>query len=220
MEYIKTIIDFLLHFDRHLSFIVSNFGVWTYLLLFLIIFAETGLVITPFLPGDSLIFIVGAFSAVGSFNVFLVFALLSAAAIAGDSLNYAIGKRVGPKVFKYENARFLKKDYLIRTQRFYDKYGPVTIILARFVPIVRTFAPFVAGIGKMNYAKFIAYNCIGGIGWVAIFLFAGFCLGNIPFVKDNFTFVVYIIIFLSILPIVLKFAKHKLAKQKVIAKTE
>ena len=169
--------------------------------------AETGLVVTPFLPGDSLLFAVGTFAAIGSLNVFWSFSILSLAAVLGDSLNYSIGKFLGKKALEY-NTRVIKKEYIDKTQEFYKKYGAKTIVLARFVPIVRTFAPFVAGAGRMNYLKFLAYNVLGGILWVAIFVFSGYYFGNIPIVKENFSIVIMIIIILSIVPIIFEFWKH------------
>lgn len=208
MGLINNLIDFVLHLDKHLSLIIQNFGVWTYLLLFLIIFAETGIVVTPFLPGDSLLFAVGTFSALGSLDVVWSFFVLSIAAIIGDSLNYSVGKFLGPKVFKYKNSKIFKKKYLDKTHNFYEKYGAKTIVLARFVPVVRTFAPFVAGVGKMNYLKFLTYNVVGGVLWVALFVFVGYFFGNIPIVKKNFTIVILIIIFLSFLPGIIEFWRH------------
>ncbi len=208
MTLIKTIIDFILHLDKYLDLIVKNFGAFTYALLFLIIFAETGLVITPFLPGDSLLFAVGTFAAIGSLNVLLLFFLLSAAAILGDSLNYSIGKFLGKKAIEHET-RFIKKEYIDKTHSFYEKYGTKTIVLARFVPIVRTFAPFVAGVGKMNYIKFLTYNVIGGVLWVATFVFGGYFFGNIPIIKNNFSIVILIIIFLSFVPAIIGFWRHR-----------
>ncbi|MDP1854341.1 MAG: DedA family protein [Candidatus Omnitrophota bacterium] len=216
MEFLQSAFDFLLHFDQYLTAITHSYGLWVYLFLFLIIFAETGFVVTPFLPGDSLLFMVGAISALGSLNIFAVFITLSLAAILGDSLNYAMGKIIGYKIFKCNNARFFKKEHLDLTQKFYEKHGAKTIILARFVPIVRTFAPFLAGVGKMDYAKFIVYNISGGIAWVAIFVFGGFSLGNIPFVKNNFSLAALIIIFVSILPIAIKFLKYRFKTGKII----
>ncbi|MFA4991588.1 MAG: DedA family protein [Candidatus Omnitrophota bacterium] len=210
MEYLQTAIEFLLHFDKHLTAIISAYGAWAYLFLFLIIFAETGLVVTPFLPGDSLLFMTGAICAQGSLNVINVFILLSAAAILGDSLNYAIGKAIGPKVFKYEKARFFKKEYLDATHRFYERHGPKTIVLARFIPMMRTFAPFVAGIGCMSYGRFFAYNVIGGIIWAALFIFGGFWFGGMPLIKDHFMLFTLFIIFLSLLPVIVKFIKVSL----------
>lgn len=207
-------VEFILHFDDHLKVIIQDYGVWVYLFLFLIVFLETGVVVTPFLPGDSLLFAVGAFAAVGALNIYWVVLLLITAAILGDSVNYTIGRFLGPKVFYKENARFLNKEYLKRTEAFYEKYGGKTIILARFIPIIRTFAPFVAGIGKMRYELFLFYNVLGGVLWVVFFTACGFFLGNIPIVKDNFSFVIIAIIFVSVLPVVLEIRKHWLEKHK------
>jgi membrane-associated protein len=209
MELIKAIIDILLHLDKHLDLVIRNYGFWTYGIFFLIIFLETGLVVTPFLPGDSLLFAAGAFAALGSLDTKWLIVLLSIAAIAGDTLNYWIGYIVGPKVFSKEKSRFLNKDYLYRTHQFYQRYGGKTIILARFIPIIRTFAPFVAGIGSMTYGRFIAYNIAGGIGWVAIFVLGGYFFGNIPSIKQNFSLVIAAIIFLSILPGIIEFLRHR-----------
>lgn len=211
MGIINNMIDFVLHLDKYLSRIIQNFGALTYFILFLIIFAETGLVAAPFLPGDSLLFAAGTFAAIGSLNVLWLFAILAAAAILGDSLNYAIGKFIGPRMFK-EHSRFLKKEYLDKTHKFYEKYGKKAIVLARFVPIVRTFAPFLAGLGKMSYAHFLFYNIFGGILWVAIFVFGGYFFGNIPLVKENFTIVIFIIIIVSFLPMLIEVYRHR--KQK------
>ncbi|UCD97706.1 MAG: DedA family protein [Chloroflexota bacterium] len=209
MEIISELVDFILHLDVHLNEIIKNFGVFTYLILFLIIFLETGVVITPFLPGDSLLFAAGSFAALGSLNIIALFLLLTAAAILGDTLNYWIGHFIGPRAFS-GNIRFLKKEYLDRTHEFYDKHGGKTIILARFIPIIRTFAPFVAGIGAMNYSRFIVYNVIGAVLWVSIFTFGGYFFGNLPFVKDNFTLVILAIIVISVLPGVFEFLREKL----------
>jgi len=209
MELIKAIIDILLHLDKHLDLVIRNYGFWTYGIFFLIIFLETGLVVTPFLPGDSLLFAAGAFAALGSLDTKWLIMLLSIAAIAGDTLNYWIGYIVGPKVFSKEKSRFLNKDYLYRTHQFYERYGGKTIILARFIPIIRTFAPFVAGIGSMTYGRFITYNIVGGIAWVAIFVLGGYLFGNIPSIKQNFSLVIAAIIFLSILPGIIEFLRHR-----------
>jgi membrane-associated protein len=208
MDLISFIVDFILHLDEHLSTIIQNYGTWTYLLLFLIIFLETGLVVTPFLPGDSLLFAAGTFAALGALNVGVLFLLLSVAAILGDTVNYWIGHYIGPRAFS-GNVRFLKKEYLDRTHDFYERHGGKTIILARFIPIIRTFAPFVAGIGAMTYPSFIAYNVIGGVLWVAIFTFGGYYFGNLPVVKENFTLVILAIIFISVLPGVIEFFKER-----------
>lgn len=209
MELITYCVDFIMHIDKHLSVLIQSYGVWTYLILFFIIFCETGLVVTPLLPGDSLLFAAGAFAAKGALDVSWLFVLLSIAAIAGDTANYWIGCYVGPKVFHKEHVRFLNKEYLDRTHQFYEKYGGKTIIIARFVPIIRTFAPFVAGIGSMTYWRFISYNVIGGIAWVALCVFAGYYFGNLPVVKNNFTFVIFAIIFISILPGVIEFLRQR-----------
>ena len=208
MELITYLIDLFLHLDKHLSVVIQTYGTWTYLLLFLIIFLETGLVVTPFLPGDSLIFAAGTFAGLGSLNVWLLFVLLTAAAIIGDTVNYWIGHFIGPRAFSGE-IRFLKKEYLDRTHAFYEKHGGKTIILARFVPIIRTFAPFVAGIGAMSYGHFITYNVVGGVVWVALFTFGGYFFGNLKFVQENFTLVVLAIIFISVLPAVVEFLKER-----------
>ena len=215
MEIISGLVDFILHLDVHLNTIIKNFGIWTYLLLFLIIFLETGVVVTPFLPGDSLLFAAGSFAALGSLNVFALFILLTLAAILGDTLNYWIGHFIGPRAFS-GNTRFLKKEYLDRTHVFYEKYGGKTIILARFIPIIRTFAPFVAGIGAMDYPHFFFYNVIGAVLWVSIFTFGGYFFGNLPFVRDNFTIVIMVIILISVLPGVFEFLREKFKSRKEI----
>ncbi len=216
MEFISYLIDLFLHLDKHLSQIIQNYGVWTYLLLFLVIFMETGFVVTPFLPGDSLLFAAGTFAspALGSsLNIFLLWALLCTAAILGDTINYWIGHFVGPKAFSGE-VRFLKVEYLDRTHEFYEKHGGKTIIIARFIPIIRTFAPFVAGIGAMNYGRFITYNVVGGVVWVTIFTFGGYYFGNLPFVKENFSLVVIAIIFISVVPMIFEFIKQRTSGAK------
>jgi len=215
MEFIKSIIDFILHIDHHLVEIVSDYQTWTYLILFLIIFAETGLVVTPFLPGDSLLFAAGAIIAKPDtgLNVFFMFMLLCVAAILGDLVNYHIGKYIGPRAFsgKY---KLLKVDYLNKTQAFYNKHGGKTIIYARFIPIIRTFAPFVAGIGTMSYTKFASFNVIGGIAWVGSFLFLGYFFGGIPVIKNNFTYVIFGIIFVSILPPIVEVIRSRTKSQQ------
>lgn len=217
MDFIYAIIDFILHIDDHLVEIVNNYQTWTYLILFLIIFAETGLVVTPFLPGDSLLFATGAIIAKPEtdLNVFVMWILLMVAGILGDMVNYHIGKYFGPKAFsgKY---KFLKKEYLEKTEKFYEKYGGKTIIYARFVPIIRTFAPFVAGVGSMSYGKFASYNVIGAILWVTSFLFIGYFFGGLPVIKDNFTIVIFAIIFLSLLPPIIEVVKEKYGKKKEV----
>lgn len=206
------LLDFLIHIDRHLAEIISEYGTLTYMILFVIVFLETGVVITPFLPGDSLLFAVGTFCAVGALDLEKVVFLLSFAAILGDTVNYWIGAMVGPKIFRKENVRFLNKKHLERTHEFYEKYGAKTIVLARFVPIIRTFAPFVAGIGRMSYGKFITYNVFGGILWVVTFSYAGYYFGNIPIVKANFSLVILCIIVLSIMPGIWEYVKVRYFK--------
>lgn len=214
LQFIKFLFEFIIHIDVHLSEIIQSYGVWTYLILFLIIFCETGLVVTPILPGDSLLFAAGTFAARGDFNVMWLFVLLSIAAVLGDTANYWVGSFVGPRIFHKEHVRFLNKEYLDRTHQFYEKYGGKTIIIARFVPIIRTFAPFVAGIGSMTYWHFFSYNVIGGIVWIAAFVFAGFYFGNINMVKNNFTMVIFAIIIISILPGVIEFIRqHRMNKK-------
>lgn len=217
MEFIKDILDFFLHLDDKLEEIIKNYGLWTYLILFLIIFAETGLVVTPFLPGDSLLFAAGTFAAGRGLNVWLLFILLSVAAIIGDTVNYWLGHYVGPRVFYKENVRFLNKKHLERTHAFYEKYGGKTIIIARFIPIIRTFAPFVAGIGSMTYWRFITYNVVGGILWVGICVFAGYFFGNIPIVKNNFSIVIIAIVVISVIPVIVEFIRHRMSPAKAAA---
>ena len=203
MEPLRTIIDFFLHLDKHLSQVISQYGTWTHLILFLIVFCETGLVITPFLPGDSLLFAAGTFAALGALDVRLVIVLLIIAAVLGDTLNYWVGSYIGPRAFR-GNVRFLKQEYLERTHAFYEKHGGKTVILARFIPIIRTFAPFVAGVGAMSYPKFILYNVVGAVLWVVLFVLGGYFFGNIPTVRNNFTLVILAIIALSVMPIVIE----------------
>jgi membrane-associated protein len=221
MDIFSTIADYIIHLDKHLAVIIQSYGVWTYLLLFLIIFMETGLVVTPFLPGDSLLFAAGTFAGLGVLNIWVLFITLSLAAILGDTVNYWIGHYIGPRAFS-GNVRFLKKEYLDRTHEFYERHGGKTIILARFIPIIRTFAPFVAGIGEMSYGHFISYNIIGGIAWVALFTFGGYFFGNLPFVQNNFSFVVVAIIIISVMPGVYEFLKERSrsAREARAAKTE
>jgi membrane-associated protein len=201
MEWLHAIIDFILHIDGHLQIIITQYGAWTYGILFLIIFAETGFVVTPFLPGDSLLFAAGALSAGGLLNPVLVFLLLAGAAIMGDSINYWAGSYIGTHIFK-KDAKILKKEYLERTERFFAKYGGKTIFISRFVPIVRTYAPFVAGASSMDYPRFLLYNATGALTWVAIFTFGGYFFGSLPIVKDNFGLVVIAIIILSLVPVI------------------
>ena len=213
MDLLKTALDIFLHIDEHLAEIIQTYNAWTYGLLFLVIFLETGFVVTPFLPGDSLLFAAGALAALdGSpLSIGLVWVLVFIAAVLGDTVNYWIGHRIGRRAFE-QNIRFLKREYLERTQAFYDKHGGKAIVLARFVPIVRTFAPFVAGVGTMSYGRFIGYNVAGGLLWTLLFTFMGYFFGNIPFVKHNFEFVVLGIILVSVLPMVVEFMRARLRK--------
>ena len=212
MEFLKKILDIALHLDRYLSGVIQQYGLWTYAILFLIIFIETGFVVLPFLPGDSLLFAAGTFAALKALKVGWLILALSAAAIIGDTVNYWVGHHVGPKVFCRDNARFFKKEYLDRTHAFYEKHGGKTIIIARFVPIIRSFAPFVAGIGRMSYGRFLAFNVIGGIGWVVLLVGAGYFFGNIPFVKDNYSVAILAIIAISTVPVAVEYLKHRKKK--------
>lgn len=214
MPNLSDIFNLLLHVDEYLIQITSQYGIWTYLILFLVIFAETGFVVTPFLPGDSLLFAAGAISALGSLNVWGMLIILSIAAILGDTVNYWIGHFFGQKIVDNPKISFINQKHIDQTNEFYQKHGGKTIILARFVPIVRTFAPFVAGIGKMHYEKFLLYNLIGGVAWVFIFTLLGYFFGNIPFVKANFELVVVAIILISVLPMVWEYFKAKRAAKK------
>jgi len=210
MELIQSFIDLIVHLDRHLLELVDHYGAWAYGILFLIVFCETGLVVTPFLPGDSLLFVAGTIAGAGALDVHLLIALLVAAAVIGDSLNYAIGHYLGPKVFRYEDSWFFKRAYLEKTHGYFDRYGGRTIVIARFLPIVRTYAPFVAGIGRMDYRRFLLFNVAGALVWVASLAFAGYFFGNLPVVKNNLSAVILGIIILSISPGLIEFARHKL----------
>lgn len=201
MEMIRNAIDFFLHLDKHLAEIISQYGTWTYAILATIVFCETGLVVLPLLPGDSLLFAAGAFAALGSLDPWVLFLLLAAMAIVGDTVNYWVGAWVGPRAFTGE-FRWLKREYMDRTHAFFERHGRKTIILARFVPIVRTFAPFVAGVGTMSYPRFLAYNVIGGVMWVGLFVWAGYFFGNLPVVRDNFSIVILAIIGVSVMPMI------------------
>jgi len=218
MDLIHWFVDFFLHLDQHLAEVIQRYGTSTYALLFLIVFLETGLVVTPLLPGDSLLFAAGSFAGLGLLRFWPLFFLLCAAAILGDTVNYAIGARLGPRVFHYPKSRFFNPEHLKKTHAFYEKYGGKTIIIARFVPIVRTFAPFVAGIGAMSYARFLGYNVIGGVLWVSVCLSSGYFFGNLPLVKQNFSLVVIAIVFISLLPAVIEYLRHRAeAKRKAAA---
>ena len=209
MGFVPQMIDLVLHVDKYLDLIIQQYGLLTYVLLFVIVFCETGLVVTPFLPGDSLLFAVGAFAARGSLDIVVALVVLAAAAILGDTVNYWIGAVVGPKVFHKENVRFLNRKHLDRTHEFYERYGGKTIVIARFVPIVRTFAPFVAGIGKMTYGRFLSYNVFGGLLWVLLFVLGGFYFGNIGIVRRNFSLVIIAIVLISILPGVIEALRQR-----------
>lgn len=209
------IVDFILHIDRYLGEIIQNYGLLTYIILFVIIFCETGLVVTPFLPGDSLIFAAGAFAALGSLNVWILYFVILAAAFIGDTVNYEIGKKIG-KRFEEKDSKIIKREYLEKTHNFFEKHGGKSIVLARFVPIVRTFAPFVAGSGRMNYFNFIKYNLLGSILWVSLCVFAGYFFGNMEFVKNNFSLVVLAIILISVMPMVISFIVSKRKAKKEV----
>ncbi len=212
MEFLKSIVDLFLHLDEYLNVVIQNYGGWTYALLFVVIFIETGLVITPFLPGDSLLFAAGTFAALGSLNIYFMWGLLFVAAVLGDTVNYWIGHKLGLAIFDTQNRflkKVLKKEYLAKTEAVYEKHGGKTIVLARFVPIVRTFAPFVAGVGTMEYGRFISYNIFGGFLWVTLFLFMGNFFGNIPFVKANFELVIIGIILVSVVPMFVEYWKAR-----------
>ncbi len=211
MDLILWFVDLVLHLDKHLLELLQQFGPWTYVILFVIIFAETGLVVTPFLPGDSLLFAVGALSAVdttGTLNAPLVSVLLAIAAVLGNTVNYQIGRVIGPRAFT-GRVRFLKVEYLRRTEAFFEKYGPMTIVVSRFMPIIRTFAPFVAGVGRMAYLRFQGYNILGGVSWVMLFVWGGYLFGNIPVIKNNFGIVTILIVVVSVMPAVLALLKRK-----------
>ena len=211
MEFIKSAIDLFLHLDEYLQTIIANYGAWTYGILFAVIFVETGLVVMPFLPGDSLLFAAGTFAALGSLNVWFLIGLLAVAAVVGDAVNYSIGHYLGERAY---NIKWIKKEYLDKTHAFFEKHGGKAIYLARFVPIVRTFAPFVAGIGRMSYGYFATYNIVGGISWVFIFTLLGYFFGNIPFVKKNFELVIIAIILISVLPMVYEWLKARREAKK------
>ena len=209
MELIAYAWDFLVHLDAHLAAFLEQYGVWVYVLLFLIVFCETGFVVTPFLPGDSLLFVVGALCATGGLSIGLVIVLLVSAALLGDNTNYWAGRWLGPRVFRWEDSIFFSRKHLDRTREFYERHGGKTIVIARFMPFVRTFAPFVAGIGQMRYARFLVYNVAGGVGWIVILVAGGYLFGNIPVVRRNFSLVIFAIIVLSILPALVEVARQR-----------
>lgn len=216
MDFILLIVDFILHIDDHLAEIIANYGAWTYLILFLIVFCETGLVVTPFLPGDSLLFAAGAFAASGSVNLAIITVVIFVAAVLGDAVNYKIGSIMGPAVWQKKDSKIFKLEYLHKTQKFYEKYGGKAIIIARFVPIIRTFAPFLAGVGSMNYARFAMYNVVGAALWVGSMVGAGYLFGGLPIVKNNFSMVILAIIVISILPAVIEVLRAKYGKDKEV----
>ncbi|HEU4699766.1 MAG TPA: DedA family protein [Gemmatimonadales bacterium] len=210
MDLLRQFVDVFLHLDKHLGQIIAQYGAWTYAILIAIVFAETGLVVTPFLPGDSLLFAAGSFAALGALDVHAVFLFLTIAAVVGDGVNYWVGSRIGARAFAMNN-RLLKREYLERTSRFYEKHGGKAVVLARFVPIVRTFAPFVAGVGAMEYRRFVFYNVLGAVLWVGLFTYGGYFFGNLPVVKKNFSLVIVAIILLSVLPMVIEFVRSRRA---------
>jgi membrane-associated protein len=216
MDFLTTAVEMFLHVDRHLVEFAASYGLWVYALLFLIIFLETGVVVTPFLPGDSLLFATGALAAAGVLDLVTVLSLLSAAAIIGDNMNYAIGRYIGPRVFR-ESSRLLKREHLLRTQRFYEKHGGKTVVMARFMPIVRTFAPFVAGVGRMRYPRFLGFDVSGGLLWVWSFGLLGYFFGNQPVVKENFGLVILGVIAISVLPIVIETWRARTARSRPVA---
>ncbi len=209
MEIIVQFFDVLLHLDKYIDVLIREYGTWTYLIFFIIVFCETGLVVTPILPGDSLLFVAGTFAALGSLHLTWLLVLLTAAAILGDTINYWIGNYIGPRVFHMPHSRFFKKEYLDRTHEFYEKYGPITIVIGRFVPIIRTFAPFLAGVGSMTYPRFLTYNVMGGILWIFSFTLGGYFFGNLPFIKKNFSLVIVAIVVISVMPTILEYVRQR-----------
>lgn len=207
--------DFIIHIDNYLGMIIQNYGVYAYVLLFIIIFCETGLVVFPFLPGDSLVFAAGAFAAMSKLNIFVIYIILLLAAFLGDTANYSIGKRVGNKIENLEKSKLIKKEYIDKTEKFFQKHGGKSIVLARFIPIIRTFAPFVAGTGKMKYSRFIKYNFLGGFLWVTLFTYAGYLFGNISFVKERFSTIILLIIFISLIPLFVTYLKNKIKSKSI-----
>lgn len=214
MDLLRDLIDILLHLDKHLYELCTAYGAWVYAILFVVVLCETGLVVTPFLPGDSLLFAVGSLAAIGALDFTTSVLLLITAAILGDTANYWIGDYVGPKVFHYEHSRFLNKEYLIRTHQFYEKHGGKTIIIARFLPIIRTFAPFVAGIGSMTYRRFLLFNVVGAVLWVMLFVPAGYFFGSVPFVKNNFSLVIIALVLIPGIPAVVEVIKMQIKRRR------
>jgi membrane-associated protein len=209
MSNLGNLINILLHMEKYFTVIMQTYGIWTYALLFLIIFCETGLVITPFLPGDSILFAAGALASIGSLKIFYLFVVFYAAAVIGDTFNYLIGHKIGDTISGKENIRFIRKEHLIRANSFYEKHGSLTIVIGRFIPIIRTFVPFVAGIGKMKYSTFLTYNMLGGLLWISLFLGGGYFFGSLPFIKHHFSYFLIGIIVISIIPAVFAYFKDK-----------
>lgn len=209
MSIIGNLVNVILHLDKYLNIIVQDYGMWTYALIFIIIFCETGLVVTPFLPGDSILFATGALASIGVLKIFPLFMVFYLAAVIGDTVNYHIGQKIGNKILDKEDVKYINKEYLKRAHSFYEKHGSMTIVLGRFIPIIRTFVPFVAGIGEMSYPKFITYNILGGLLWVVLFLGGGYFFGNLPFIKEHFSYVLIAIIIISIIPGIVAFIKEK-----------
>jgi membrane-associated protein len=214
MEFLQQLIEFVLHIDKHLFDLCTLYGAWIYGILFLVIFCETGLVVTPFLPGDSLLFAIGSLAAIGAMRVEFAIPLLMAAALTGDNTNYWIGRKAGPKVFSQEKSRLFNKKYLDRTNRFYDKHGKITVVLARFLPIIRTFSPFVAGIGRMTYRTFLLFSIMGALLWVTLFVLVGYFFGNIPFIKEHFSLVILALVLIPGMPAAIEFVRHFIRSSK------
>jgi membrane-associated protein len=212
MELLAQFVDIVLHLDQHLTLLIQHYGAWVYLILFLIIYCETGLVVAPFLPGDSLLFVAGTMAAAGAMDVHGLFALLVVAAFGGDNTNYWIGRYLGPRVFRRERSRFFNPAHLLRTQRFYEKHGGKTVMIARFLPVIRTFAPFVAGIGRMRYPRYLFYSFSGSVFWIGFFVYGGYYFGNLPFVRNNLTAFILGIVAISILPGVVAFLREKFSR--------
>jgi membrane-associated protein len=214
MDLIKEIIEFILHIDTHLFDLCTNYGVWVYAIIFVIVFCETGLVVTPFLPGDSLLFAIGSLVAIHALQAQIIVPLLIGAALCGDNVNYWIGRYVGPRIFQKERSRFLNKEYLDRTHRFYEKHGRKTVIIARFLPIIRTFAPFVAGIGRMLYKRFLSFSILGAMLWVSLFVTGGYYFGNIPAVKNNFSLVILALVLIPGMPALVEFIRMRFGRKR------
>ncbi|MBN8456179.1 DedA family protein [Accumulibacter sp.] len=211
MEYLASFIDIILHLDKHLAVLVQQYGQWIYAILFVIIFSETGFVVTPFLPGDSLLFVAGALAALGGMDIVVLLAVLAVAAVLGNMVNYQIGRFLGPRVFQWEQSRFFNKTALEKTHAFYEKHGGKTLVISRFLPLFRTFAPFVAGIGAMSYSRFTFFNLVGGLGWVGSLTLAGYWFGNLPWIQKNLSLVILAIIAISLVPVVVGWLQHRRA---------